>query len=119
MAETLQFENEYGAFTVASRGASLLELKMGAHDLLYDFKQNAGDWAAGAVLFPFPVRMASERSWSIMDKSFIGRSMTKNIMQLCTDSLPIKPLKPNGLLMAYVAVIRIMVNMSSILFRAI
>ena len=59
MAETLQFENEYGAFTAASRGASLLALKMGGHDLLYDFKDNAGDWAAGAVLFPFPVRMAS------------------------------------------------------------
>ena len=59
MAETLQFENEYGAFTVGSKGASLLALKMKGHDLLHDFKQNAGDWAAGAVLFPFPVRMAS------------------------------------------------------------
>ena len=59
MAETLQFENEYGAFTVRSKGASLLALKMKGHELLHDFKDNAGDWAAGAVLFPFPVRMAS------------------------------------------------------------
>ena len=59
MAKTLQFENEYGAFTVGSKGASLLALKMKGHDLLHDFKQNAEDWAAGAVLFPFPVRMAS------------------------------------------------------------
>ena len=59
MADTFRMENEYGAFTVGSKGASLLALKMKGHDLLHDFKQNAGDWAAGAVLFPFPVRMAS------------------------------------------------------------
>jgi galactose mutarotase-like enzyme len=58
MAETLQFENEYGAFTVGSKGASLLALKIKGHELLHDFKDNAGDWVAGAVLFPFPVRMA-------------------------------------------------------------
>jgi galactose mutarotase-like enzyme len=59
MADIFRMENEYGAFTVGSKGASLLALKMKGHDLLHDFKQNAGDWAAGAVLFPFPVRMAS------------------------------------------------------------
>ena len=59
MADTLRMENEYGAFTVRSKGASLLALKMKGHELLHDFKYNAGDWAAGAVLFPFPVRMAS------------------------------------------------------------
>lgn len=59
MADTLRMENEYGAFTVRSKGASLLALKIKGHELLHDFKHNAGDWAAGAVLFPFPVRMAS------------------------------------------------------------
>ena len=59
MADTLRMENEYGAFTVRSKGASLLALKIKGHELLHDFKRNAGDWAAGAVLFPFPVRMAS------------------------------------------------------------
>ena len=51
MADTFRMENEYGAFTVGSKGASLLALKMKGHDLLHDFKQNAGDWAAGAVMF--------------------------------------------------------------------
>ena len=59
MADTLRMENEYGAFTVRSKGASLLALKIKGHELLHDFKRNAGDWAAGAVLFPFPIRMAS------------------------------------------------------------
>ena len=59
MADTLRMENEYGAFTVRSKVASLLALKIKGHELLHDFKHNAGDWAAGAVLFPFPVRMAS------------------------------------------------------------
>jgi galactose mutarotase-like enzyme len=53
------FSNKWGAFTVASRGASLLSLQIGGGELLHDFGDQWQQWAAGAVMFPFPVRMAS------------------------------------------------------------
>jgi len=37
MGEHLLFENSWGAFTVASRGASLLSLQLGGRELLHDF----------------------------------------------------------------------------------
>ncbi len=59
MGEQLFYENSWGAFTVASRGASLLSLQIGGRELLHDFGDQWHQWAAGAVMFPFPVRMAS------------------------------------------------------------
>jgi galactose mutarotase-like enzyme len=53
------FSNSWGAFTVASRGASLLSLNIEGMDLLHDFGDHWRHWASGAVMFPFPVRMAS------------------------------------------------------------
>ncbi|MDA0740388.1 MAG: hypothetical protein O2862_00560 [Bacteroidetes bacterium] len=77
MGEHLLFENSWGAFTVASRGASLLSLQLGGRELLYDFGDQWHQWASGAVMFPFPVRMASgtvmhfegvEYPWPINDE---------------------------------------------------
>jgi len=71
------FSNNWGAFTVASRGASLLSLQIGGRELLHDFGDQRQQWAAGAVMFPFPVRMASgtvmtfegaEYHWPINDE---------------------------------------------------
>ena len=71
------FSNKWGAFTVASRGASLLSLQIGGRELLHDFGDQWHQWAAGAVMFPFPVRMASgtvmafegaEYHWPINDE---------------------------------------------------
>jgi len=71
------FSNNWGAFTVASRGASLLSLQIGGRELLHDFGEQWHQWAAGAVMFPFPVRMASgtvmafegaEYHWPINDE---------------------------------------------------
>ena len=59
MGEHLLFENSFGAFTVASRGASLLSLQIDGRELLHDFGDQWQDWASGAVMFPFPVRMSS------------------------------------------------------------
>jgi aldose 1-epimerase len=70
MAETLSFENEYGAFTVGSKGASLLVLKISGQDLLYDFGNESGNWAAGAVMFPFPIRMASGHVMNYAGRQF-------------------------------------------------
>ena len=77
MGEHLLFENSWGAFTVASRGASLLSLQLGGRELLHDFDDQWHQWASGAVMFPFPVRMSSgtvmefegaEYHWPINDK---------------------------------------------------
>ena len=71
------FSNNWGAFTVASRGASLLSLRIGGRELLHDFGNQWQDWASGAVMFPFPVRMSSgtvmkfegaEYHWPINDE---------------------------------------------------
>jgi len=71
------FSNKWGAFTVASRGASLLSLQIGGRELLHDFGDQSHQWASGAVMFPFPVRMASgtvmafegaEYHWPINDE---------------------------------------------------
>ena len=71
------FSNSWGAFTVASRGASLLSLQIGGRELLHDFGDQWRQWASGAVMFPFPVRMASgtvmafegaEYHWPINDE---------------------------------------------------
>ena len=68
--------NKWGAFTVASKGASLLSLQIEGVDVLHDFGEECYDWASGAVMFPFPVRMASgtemhfeesQYSWPIND----------------------------------------------------
>jgi len=77
MGEQLFYENSWGAFTVASRGASLLSLRIGRRELLHDFGDQWQDWASGSVMFPFPVRMASgtvmafegaEYHWPINDE---------------------------------------------------
>ena len=77
MGEQLFYENSWGAFTVASRGASLLSLQIGGRELLHDFGDQRQQWSAGAVMFPFPVRMASgtvmafegaEYHWPINDE---------------------------------------------------
>ena len=71
------FSNNWGAFTVASRGASLLSLQIGGRERLHDFGDQWQDWASGAVMFPFPVRMSSgtvmkfegvEYHWPINDE---------------------------------------------------
>ena len=72
------FSNKWGAFTLASRGASLLSLRIGGRELLHDFGNQWQDWASGAVMFPFPVRMSSgtmmkfegaEYHWPINDEN--------------------------------------------------
>ena len=72
------FSNKLGAFTLASRGASLLSLRIGGRELLHDFGNQWQDWASGAVMFPFPVRMSSgtmmkfegaEYHWPINDEN--------------------------------------------------
>ncbi|MEY2971046.1 MAG: hypothetical protein RLZZ599_1419 [Bacteroidota bacterium] len=77
MGEHLLFENSFGAFTVASRGASLLSLQIDGRELLHDFGDQWQDWASGSVMFPFPVRMSSgsvmkfegkEYHWPINDE---------------------------------------------------
>ena len=77
MGEHLFYENSWGAFTVASRGASLLSLQIGGRELLHNFGDQWHQWASGAVMFPFPVRMASgtvmslegaEYHWPINDE---------------------------------------------------
>ena len=77
MDEIEIFSNNWGAFTVASRGASLLSLQIGGRERLHDFGDQCYDWASGAVMFPFPVRMATgtvmkfeeaEYHWPINDE---------------------------------------------------
>ncbi len=55
----MTFENEYGAFTIAEKGASLLMLRIGERDLIHDFGIDKYNWASGALMFPFPVRMST------------------------------------------------------------
>ena len=73
----MRFENRWGSFTVATRGASLLQLSICGKEVLHDFGADWSDWAAGAVMFPFPVRMSSgtllqfdqrEYQWPINDE---------------------------------------------------
>lgn len=73
----MRFENDFGSFTVATTGASLLQLSIGGKEVLHDFGADWTPWAAGAVMFPFPVRMSSgtllqfeqqEYQWPINDK---------------------------------------------------
>ena len=40
-------------------GASLVQAELNGKELLHDFGDQWHQWAAGAVMFPFPVRMAS------------------------------------------------------------
>ena len=53
------FSNSFGSITVASIGASLVQAELNGNELLHDFGDQWQQWAAGAVMFPFPVRMAS------------------------------------------------------------
>ena len=53
------FSNSFGSITVASTGASLVQAELNGKQLLHDFGDHWHQWAAGAVMFPFPVRMAS------------------------------------------------------------
>ncbi len=71
------FRNSFGSITVASTGASLVQAELSGKELLHDFGEQWHQWAAGAVMFPFPVRMAlgtvmafegTEYHWPINDK---------------------------------------------------
>ena len=71
------FSNSFGSITVASAGASLVQAELSGKELLHDFGDQWHQWAAGAVMFPFPVRMASgtvmvfeeaEYHWPINDE---------------------------------------------------
>ncbi len=71
------FSNSFGSITVASMGASLVRAELNGKELLHDFGDQWHQWAAGAVMFPFPVRMASgtvmvfegtEYHWPINDE---------------------------------------------------
>lgn len=71
------FQNEFGRFQIASQGAALIGLTLDGQELLHDFGAEHLDWAAGALMFPFPVRMASgtvmhfdgqEYHWPINDE---------------------------------------------------
>jgi galactose mutarotase-like enzyme len=71
------FSNSFGSFTVASTGASLVQAELQGKELLHDFGDQWHQWAAGAVMFPFPVRMSSgtvmkfeglEYHWPINDE---------------------------------------------------
>ena len=71
------FRNSFGSITVASAGASLVQAELSGKELLHDFGDQWHQWAAGAVMFPFPVRMASgtvmvfeetEYHWPINDE---------------------------------------------------
>jgi galactose mutarotase-like enzyme len=71
------FSNSFGSITVASMGASLVRAELNGKELLHDFGDQWYQWAAGAVMFPFPVRMASgtvmvfegaEYHWPINDE---------------------------------------------------
>jgi len=53
------FSNSFGSITVATTGASLVQAELNGKELLHDFSDQWHQWAAGAVMFPFPVRMAS------------------------------------------------------------
>ena len=53
------FSNSFGSITVATTGASLVQAELNGKQLLHDFGDQWHQWAAGAVMFPFPVRMAS------------------------------------------------------------
>ena len=53
------FTGSFGSITVASKGASLVQAELDGKQLLHDFGDQWHQWAAGAVMFPFPVRMAS------------------------------------------------------------
>ena len=71
------FSNSFGSITVATTGASLVQAELSGKELLHDFGDQWHQWAAGAVMFPFPVRMASgtvmvfegtEYHWPINDE---------------------------------------------------
>ena len=73
---THTFENQYGAFTVRSKGASLLQLCLSGTEVLHDFGTEAEQWSQGLFMFPFPVRMSTgtafefqgqQWSWPIND----------------------------------------------------
>jgi aldose 1-epimerase len=55
----MTFENEYGAFTIDQRGASIVMLRLGEQQLIHDFGREKYNWSSGAVMFPFPVRMTT------------------------------------------------------------
>ena len=71
------FSNSFGSITVATTGASLVQAELNGKELLHDFGDKWHQWAAGAVMFPFPVRMAlgtvmafeeAEYHWPINDE---------------------------------------------------
>ena len=68
--------------------------------------------------FHFLCVWLQEQSWRTTDKSFIGRSMMKNITQPCMDSLSIEPLISPLMLTVFAAVMCTMVITSSTLFLA-
>ena len=71
------FSNSFGSITVATTGASLVQAELNGKEFLHDFGDQWHQWAAGAVMFPFPVRMAlgtvmvfeeTEYHWPINDQ---------------------------------------------------
>ncbi len=66
----MTFENEYGAFTIDKRGASLVMLRLGKQHLIHDFGIEKYNWASGAVMFPFPVRMSTGTVMQFGDNNF-------------------------------------------------
>lgn len=66
----MTFENEYGAFTIDKRGASLVMLRLGKRHLIHDFGIEKYNWASGAVMFPFPVRMSTGTVMQFGDNNF-------------------------------------------------
>lgn len=64
------FENEYGAFTVESKGASLLQLRLGEVEVLHDFGDQTEAWAQGVFMFPFPIRMSTGNVLEFKDQLF-------------------------------------------------
>ena len=56
---SLFFSSAFGSFEIAAQGASLRSLELAGHQLLHDFQDSADAWAAGSLMFPFPVRMST------------------------------------------------------------
>lgn len=56
---SLSFSSAFGSFEIAAQGASLRSLELAGHQLLHDFQDSAAEWAAGSLMFPFPVRMST------------------------------------------------------------
>ena len=83
---SLSFSSAFGSFEIAAQGASLRSLELAGHQLLHDFQDSAAEWAAGSLMFPFPVRMSTGTVIILRVNSTIGPSMILNTMLPCTAS---------------------------------